>query len=61
MCLNCGCGVPEDRHGDDANITAADLRAAADANGQTMDETVQNLTTSLSGLGTNAGDAASQA
>lgn len=47
MCLNCGCGTPDDRHGDDANITTGDLRAAAEANGQSLDETVRNVRTSL--------------
>ncbi len=43
MCMNCGCGVPEDRHGDPANITATDLRRAGEANGQTLEETMRNL------------------
>jgi hypothetical protein len=43
MCMNCGCGEPEDRHGDPANITATDLRRAGDANGQTLAETMRNL------------------
>jgi hypothetical protein len=50
MCLNCGCGTPEDRHGDDANITTSDLQAAADANGQTLEQTVANLRTGLDTL-----------
>jgi hypothetical protein len=47
MCLNCGCGAPEDRHGDDQNITAGDLRAAANANDQSLDETVRNIRAGL--------------
>jgi hypothetical protein len=47
MCLNCGCGTPEDRHGDDSNITVEDLRAAAEANGQSLDDTVRNVRSSL--------------
>lgn len=47
MCLNCGCGAPEDRHGDEANITSDDLRKAAEVNGQTLDDTVRNLRSSL--------------
>lgn len=43
MCMNCGCGVPDDRHGDPANITAADLQRAGDANGQSLAETVRNI------------------
>ncbi len=59
MCLNCGCGTPEDRRGDDANITSDDLRKAAEANGQSLDETVRNLRTGLDELG--QGQAASGA
>jgi hypothetical protein len=47
MCLNCGCGAPEDRHGNDKNITADDLRQAAKANGQDLDETVRNVRAGL--------------
>jgi hypothetical protein len=43
MCMNCGCGEPEDRHGDPANITRSDLERASEANGQTLDETMRNL------------------
>jgi len=31
MCMSCGCGTPNDTHGDDANITYDDLQAAARA------------------------------
>ena len=31
MCVSCGCGSPEDKHGDDRNITLSELQAAADA------------------------------
>jgi len=51
MCLNCGCGAPEDRHGDDSNITASDLREAAQANGQSLDETVRNMRAGLDQMG----------
>ncbi len=54
MCLNCGCGAPEDRHGDDQNITAGDLRAAAKVNDQSLDETVQNMRAGLDQLGADA-------
>ena len=43
MCLNCGCGKPEDRHGDDANITMDDLRKAGDANDQDLDQVMANI------------------
>lgn len=32
MCANCGCGVPEDKHGDDRNIAWSEIVAAAEAN-----------------------------
>jgi hypothetical protein len=31
MCLSCGCGEPNERHGDDRHITLDDLNAAAQA------------------------------
>ena len=31
MCVSCGCGSPEDDHGDERNLTLRDLRAAAAA------------------------------
>lgn len=43
MCLNCGCGQPNERHGNDANITADDVRRAGEANGQDLAMTVRNL------------------
>jgi hypothetical protein len=43
MCLNCGCGEPDDRHDSSANITTADVRTAAEANGQSLEETLQNM------------------
>jgi hypothetical protein len=43
MCMNCGCGEPEERHGNDANITLTDLRRAGEANGQDLDTTMGNL------------------
>ncbi len=43
MCLNCGCMEPNDRHGDSANITLDDVQHAAEANGQSLQETWQNM------------------
>jgi len=31
MCMTCGCGKPNDQHGDKASITYDQLQAAADA------------------------------
>ena len=43
MCMNCGCGRPDDDNGKPANITASKLRAAADANGQSLLESAQHI------------------
>lgn len=43
MCLNCGCGQLNERHGEDANITLDDVRRAADANGQSVEESLRNM------------------
>ena len=43
MCMNCGCGQPNEDHGDAANITAADLRAAGNANDQDMRASAQHI------------------
>ena len=43
MCLNCGCGEPNERHGNDANITLDDVRRAGEANDQSVDESLRNM------------------
>ena len=43
MCLNCGCGKPDDDHGNPANITADDLHRAGAANGQSLRTSAQNI------------------
>jgi hypothetical protein len=43
MCMNCGCGKPDEKHGHAENLTADDLRAAARANGQSLQETARNI------------------
>ena len=43
MCLNCGCGQPDEDHGNPANITARDLQAAGDANAQSLRESAQHI------------------
>lgn len=43
MCLNCGCGKPDEDHGDPANITVADLRRAAAANDQSLRESARHI------------------
>jgi hypothetical protein len=43
MCLTCGCGKPNDNHGDSRNITMDDLNQAAEAAGTTRDRVIQNF------------------
>ena len=43
MCANCGCGIPEDKHDEDRNIAWSDIVAAAEANNQTPEQTIQNM------------------
>lgn len=43
MCLSCGCGQPNERHGTEANITADDLRDAAEAAGIGMEQAADNI------------------
>lgn len=43
MCMNCGCGLPHEDHGNPANITAEELRQAGDANSQSLRESAQHI------------------
>jgi hypothetical protein len=43
MCMNCGCGRPNDDLGNPANITADDLARASEANGQSLRESAQHI------------------
>lgn len=43
MCANCGCGVAEDKHGDDRNINWSDIVASAEANDISPSEAIQNI------------------
>jgi len=47
MCLNCGCGEPEERH-HPTDITLDDVRQAASGSDMPLEETIQNLQSSLS-------------
>jgi hypothetical protein len=47
MCMNCGCGRPNDEQGIPANITADVLRAAAEANDQSLRESAQHILESV--------------
>jgi hypothetical protein len=43
MCANCGCGIPEDKHGDDRNINWSEIVASAEASGITPAEAVRTI------------------
>jgi hypothetical protein len=43
MCLTCGCGKPNDDHGDSRNITMEGLNQAAAAAGTTRDKVIENF------------------
>lgn len=43
MCANCGCRIPEDKHGDERNIAWSDIEAAAQANDQSVAETIRHI------------------
>ena len=43
MCASCGCGVPEDNHGDDRNINWSQVVAAAQASDITPAEAARNI------------------
>lgn len=47
MCLTCGCGVPNDDHGDPAHITYGDMQKAADAAEISVEEAAGNLQETL--------------
>mgnify|MGYP001212102175 CR=1 FL=1 len=47
MCASCGCGKPNDTHGDNRHITLDAVREAASAAELTPDEVVKNLSDSL--------------
>ena len=43
MCMTCGCGKPNDDHGDAANITYDQLQAAANAASIDAEKAADNL------------------
>jgi len=47
MCASCGCGKPDEQHGDSANITKSQINDAARAAETTPEQVVQNLTESI--------------
>lgn len=47
MCASCGCGKPDDQHGDNRHITLQAVKDAAAAADISPDEVVKNLGDSL--------------
>lgn len=47
MCLDCGCGEPNENHGDDRHITTDSIREAAAASEISFDEAVRNIADGL--------------
>lgn len=43
MCLDCGCGKPNERHGDDRHITMDDIKAAANTSEMSVEEVSDNI------------------
>jgi hypothetical protein len=58
MCLNCGCGEPEARH-KETDITLEDVEKASA--GAPVDQTIQNMRSSLEKLGQAQGGQAGSA
>jgi hypothetical protein len=56
MCLNCGCGEPDERH-QPTDITLDDVRQAATGSDIPLDETIRNLQQSLEDASASAGSA----
>lgn len=49
MCLDCGCGEPNEKHGDDRHLTMDDVQQAAEASEITQQEATQNIIKALEG------------
>jgi len=43
MCMSCGCGQPNEEHGNPANITYDELQAAAQAAGIDAETAADNI------------------
>ncbi len=51
MCLSCGCGEPNENHGDPRNITMQKLEEAAKAANISTQEAAQNIVEGLESSG----------
>jgi hypothetical protein len=47
MCLDCGCGEPNERHGDERHIIMDDVKAAAAASEISVEEAARNISDGL--------------
>jgi hypothetical protein len=47
MCVSCGCGNPNDNHGNPDLITMDELQKAARAANQTVDDAAKNIAESV--------------
>ncbi len=47
MCYNCGCGMPDEDHGDPKNITNKTLEELAQTNNQTIEEVKGNIANTI--------------
>ena len=43
MCLDCGCELPDESHGDERHILMKELVAAARANGGSVEDALRNI------------------
>lgn len=50
MCMNCGCGEPDERH-QPTDITREDFKRAAEGSGLSVEKAIQNMTESLAKVG----------
>jgi hypothetical protein len=51
MCLSCGCGKPEDKHGDERNIILSEVIAAGQAAGISPQQAAENINQALRDIG----------
>ena len=45
MCMSCGCGRPDESHGNEDHITRESLQRAADAGAISLQEAAENIAT----------------
>jgi hypothetical protein len=50
MCLSCGCGEPNEQHGDERHIIQADIEAAAKASDISTAEVITNIQKGMPGV-----------